>query len=130
MRKRAATKGHRGGLIVVLLLAASPPAYAQDDAAQRANRMAYEASMKCFVADGVARSDAMDRGQQALAASFDSKAREAFADAVKLGAVLGFDNAHINQDFGLAQSRELPKMMADSAYFRGAVGTCKALGLM
>lgn len=114
----------------MFLVAASVPAYAQEDASQRANRMAYDASMKCYIANGVARSDAQDQRKADLAQSYDAKARQSFDTAVKLGGILGYPNIHITQDFGLAETRELPKMVADVAYFRAAASACKAMGLM
>lgn len=130
MPKSASTGGICGGLLVAFLVTTATAAHAQEDAVQRANRMAYDASMKCYIANGVARSDAQDNGKADLAASFDAKARQSFDTAVKLGGVLGYTGNHITQDFGLAETRELPKMVGDVAYFRAAASTCKALGLM
>ena len=101
-----------------------------DDAVTRANRSAYGAAMRCFVADGIARGDQQDAGNEAKAAAFEAKARKSFDTAVKLGNLLGYSGSRVNQDFGMAQTYELPKMIKDTTYYRKAVATCKALGLM
>lgn len=94
------------------------------------NVLAYEASMKCFVANGHAAGLRNRAGQPRQAAAYDASARVAFDAATNLGRTLGYTNRRINQDFGLVQSRELPPMVADTAYFQRAVATCRALGLM
>ena len=106
------------------------PAQTGDLAVQRANRMAYEASMKCFVANGVATGEREDAGDREAAARYERTARKSFNTAVKLGEALGYTGTRINQDFGLAQARELPKLATDGAYNRTTATTCRALGLM
>ncbi len=101
-----------------------------EDAATRANRTAYEASLKCFVAGGIAVGDAQKVHDPAKEAYFNAKARLAFDTGVKLGRKLGLANGHINEDFALVQARELPNMIADTDYYKNAVAYCKALGLM
>jgi hypothetical protein len=134
MPKAALMKTVRCGRLIALMIATATAtsALAQSDptATDRGNRLAYDASIKCFIANGVARSDAINAGKQSLADSFDSKARASFDTALKLGGVLGYSGTHINEDLGLAQANELPKMVKDISYFRDAASTCKALGLM
>jgi hypothetical protein len=128
-----ASKMACGGALALAISAFSvgiTSAQPAEDAITRGNRLAYEASMKCYVANGVARSDAQDKGKADLTALYEAKARQSFDIAVKLGGVLGYPGSHINEDFGLAETRELPKMVADVAYFRAAASTCKAMGLM
>ncbi|HEY4942286.1 MAG TPA: hypothetical protein VII56_12735 [Rhizomicrobium sp.] len=119
------------GLVALTLTAAdSALANSTDDAVARANAMAYEASMKCFVANGHAIGLRKRAGDEAKAALSEAKARQSFDTAQKLGRLLGFSDDRINQDFALAQTRELPPMVTDDSYFLKAVATCKALGLM
>ena len=105
-------------------------ALAQTDAVTRANLMAYELAMKCFVANGAARGDNLDAGDNATAATFEAGARKSFDTARKLGDVLGYSGSRQDQDFGLAQARELPRFVADKAYLRKSLSTCKAVGLL
>jgi hypothetical protein len=113
-----------------LLCASGAAAQNNDVAAQRGDQLAYGYAMTCFVANGVVLGDYQKRGDSVDAASSDGKARRSFDTATALGAKLGFSGDRINQDFGLVQARELPRMVSDPAYFRKAATTCKALGLM
>lgn len=101
-----------------------------EDAVTRANRMAYAAAMKCFVVNGIARGDQQDAHDEAKAASFERMARKSYDAAVKLGNALGYSGSRMDQDFGMAQTYELPKMLKDTGYYRSSATTCKALGLM
>ena len=105
-------------------------AVAQDDAVTRANRMAYDSAIKCFIANGIVAGDWRRDGDKAKQAVFEAKARESFDIATKAGDVLGYSGTRINQDFGLAQSEDMPRMMTDNAYFKSTVAMCKSLGLM
>ena len=117
-------------LVLACVCAGGGMASAADDAATRASRTAYEASLKCFVADGIAVGDAQKVHDAAKESYYDTKARLAFDTGVKLGRKLGLANGHINEDFALVQARELPDMIADTGYYKNAVAYCKALGLM
>ncbi|MEJ0027701.1 MAG: hypothetical protein WDN01_16880 [Rhizomicrobium sp.] len=103
-------------------------AAAQDDAVTRANRMAYELAMKCYVANGVARGDNLDAGNAAYAKIFEADARKAFDIAVKLGNALGYSGSRQNQDFGMAEAQELARFVKDKAYLKQTLATCKAAG--
>ncbi len=116
-------------LIVSKLLTGS--AHAQEsDPIQRGNRLAYDASIKCFVLIGMLVGDAKDDGKADLAATYDQKARRSFDFALQLGEKLGLTGTHVTEDFGLAQTRELPKLVKDKSYFQSSATTCKALGLL
>jgi hypothetical protein len=117
-------------VVCVCLCADAAVADSADDAVARANRMAYETAIKCFIVDGIATGDQRDAGDKAKASAFESKARESFDTATKLGDALGYSGSRVNQDFGLAQAYELPKMIKDSGYYRKAAAVCKALGLL
>ena len=99
-------------------------------ATERGNRLAYEAAMKCYIANGAAYGERADAGDEVAAARYERGARKSFDTAVKLGGVLGFSGSRIDQDFGLATARELPKLVADQAYNRQALAVCRAIGLM
>ncbi|MDP1735992.1 MAG: hypothetical protein Q8L23_00975 [Caulobacter sp.] len=118
-------------LAVACALCAGPAAAQSGaDATARANRMAYDAAMKCFVANGHAIGLRERAGDTVKAAYYETRARLSFDTAMKLGAVLRLSGSRIDQDFRLAQTRELPPMVTDETYFLDAVATCKALGLM
>jgi hypothetical protein len=108
----------------------SAAANSTDDAVGRANRMAYDSAMRCFVANGLIAGRARDRGDKQLQAAYEAKARASFDIAVNLGQVLGYTGSRVNQDFGLAQSEELPKLVGDEAHLERVKANCKALGLM
>lgn len=86
--------------------------------------------MKCFVANGHAMGGRERAGDSAKAAYYETKARQSFDTAVKLGNALGFTGLRINQDFGMVQARELPTIVKDESYFLSIAATCKAMGLM
>ena len=132
---RAITRKARRLLAVALVACAwlgagAATADSADDAVSKANSMAYEAAIKCFIADGILTGDEREKGDKAKEATFEAKARQSFETAEKLGDALGYSGTHVNEDFGLAQAREMAKLMYDSAYFKRTAQTCKALGLM
>jgi hypothetical protein len=116
--------------VCACVCASASTAVAQEDAVARANRSAYDAAMTCFVAAGVAAGDFKKAGNVEKASALEGKARTSFDTAVRLGRSLGYTGEHMDEDFGLTQTRELPRMMSDTAYYRSEVAICKALGLM
>jgi len=96
-----------------------------------ANRMAYEAAIKCFIINGVATGERQRAGDKAKATSHEAAARRSFDLATQLGGRLGLSGTRINQDMSLAQTVELPRFTAsDLTYYREVAATCKALGLL
>ncbi len=93
-------------------------------------RAAYQAALKCFVANGNAEGERRRAGDQTGAARYDATAKQSFDGAVKLGQMLGLSNRQMNDDLDAAQATELPRMIKDRAYFIDAVASCKGLGLM
>ncbi|MBJ7318051.1 MAG: hypothetical protein JHC96_04550 [Brevundimonas sp.] len=91
---------------------------------------AYDAALRCFVANGRAIGLQERAGNAEAASRYEQKARLSFDTAVRLGQSLGLSGSRINQDLGIAQGRELPQMVNDRRYFEQAVSTCRALGLM
>src|SRR5580704_1215538 len=100
-------------------------ATAQDDAMTRGNRMAYDSAIQCFIADGIVAGDERKDGNAAKQAALEAKARESFDIATRAGTALGYSGTRVNQDFGLAQASEMPRLMTDSAYFKRTAETCK-----
>lgn len=90
--------------------------------------MAYSLALKCFIAYGSARSDAKDLGRISEAQAYETKARSSFDVGNKLGTVLHYSGTRVNQDFGLAQADELPKMVKDKAYLKKTLAYCEAAG--
>ena len=118
-------------LLAVILTVSARTASAQDDpATTQANRAAYQAAMKCFVVAGTATGERRDAGDTAKAEMYETKARKAFDTAVRLAGMLGYDRDKVDQDFGLAQAQELPKMVKDIDYYRRSAATCRAIGLL
>lgn len=126
----------RHGLVVLAVGLAftgnAGSAFAQTASGSNASayRMAYQSAMKCFVANGVIAGDQRREGDTVKAAIYEQKAKEAFELAFRAGRMVGLSDARIRTDIDQAQTRELPLMMRDDAYFRRAAGECRALGLM
>ena len=126
----------RAALVTALLLTSAHSVHAQApkaktaDAVRQSDLAAYEATMKCFVANGVLAGTRRDVKDAAGVASAEANARRAFDLAVQFGHKLGYSENRINADFGLAQGRDLPKLVNDPAYVRETAATCRALGLM
>lgn len=120
-----------GAIGLAMAWTCTPALAGSDDTAmQRANRMAYDAAMKCFVANGHAAGLRRRAGDETKANYYDAKGKEAFDTAVGAGNALGYAGRQVTSDFGLAQAHELPPMVTDKTYFLKAVAECKALGLM
>ena len=113
--------------MIVVLNAGAAAAQTQPNASRQA---AYEAAMKCFVANGRASGLNERAGDTANVARYEAMSRRSFDTAVHLGEALGYSGGRINQDFGITQSRELPRMVQDRQYFEAAVAFCRALELM
>lgn len=92
--------------------------------------MAYDVAIKCFIANGILSGDREDAGDKSGAASYEAKARQSFDVAGKLGAALNYSGSRINQDFGLAQAHELPRLVRDAGYLRRVSAMCRSAGLM
>lgn len=108
----------------------SAVANSTEDAVMRANRIAYDATIKCAVANAVASDDRHDAGDEAGASDYQAKSRRSFDLTYQLGGKLGLGETQIAHDLDFAQLSELPKMMRDRKYFLSTVATCKALHLM
>jgi hypothetical protein len=101
-----------------------------DDAVTRANRMAYDAAMKCFVANGYASDERRKAGDLAKSAAYGTKARASFDLAYAAGEKIGLSDDQISRDMDYAQETELPRFIRDQRYLLETAATCKALGLM
>ena len=112
--------GNAGSTLAQTASGSNAPAY----------RMAYQSAMKCFVANGIIAGDQRREGDAVKAALYEQKAKEAFELAFRAGRKVGLSDARIRTDIDQAQTRELPLMMRDDAYFKRAAGECRALGLM
>jgi hypothetical protein len=106
------------------------PASAQDDAVTRANRLAYDSTLKCFVADGYASDERRKAGDAVKSAAYKAKARESFDLAYAAGEKIGLTDQKIGRDLDFAQETELPQFIRDQRYLLDTAATCKALGLM
>lgn len=122
-------KAARFGAALAVMAALAVPAGVSAQT-ERGNQLAYTAAIRCFVANGAASGEREDAGDAKEAARYERAARRSFDTAVKLGGVLGYSGSRINQDLGLAQAKELPKLVADPAYNRQTMATCRALGLL
>lgn len=96
----------------------------------RGNQLAYEHSMRCFIANLYMVSDAQERGDQPSAEQFERRGQQVFDGAVRLGTMVGKTNAQITVDLDAVEARELPKLVRDAGYRANVVGVCRQLGLM
>jgi hypothetical protein len=94
------------------------------------DRTAYEAATKCFVVNGLAARSRTKAGDKATAAQYDAQAHQSFDTALQLGRSIGLSGEQMSRDIDRTQAQELPKMMSVSGYYRDAMATCKAYGLM
>jgi hypothetical protein len=111
------------------IFAQSATGQTSEDASTRANRIAYESALKCFVAEGSVAGREKDAGDKVQQAAYEGRARQSFDIANALGGKLGYSGSHISQDFGLAQTEELPKLVSDPQHLKRVLATCEALGL-
>ena len=117
-------------VIAALSLAFLLAAHGSQAATTQDTRAAYDAALKCFVANGNAEGERRDAHDAAGAARYDTTGKQSFDAAMKLGRMLGLTNRQLNRDLNAVQATELPRMVKDRAYFIDAVATCKGLGLM
>jgi hypothetical protein len=103
---------------------------AESEGQQHAQRLAYEAAMKCFVANSYVSGERAKAGDAAKAASYDANARKSFDLSYRAGEALGVGEAQVKRDLDFAQANELPKMVGNLDYLKGVAATCKALSLM
>ncbi len=119
---------------LALALCGGPAGAALAQTAANADRekllAAYELAHKCFVADGFARQNRQEAGDQARAQYYDGKAKQAFDAAVRLSKSLGYTSARFDIDFKAISNRELARLMEDDGYFDQIAAQCKAYGLM
>ncbi len=119
--------GRRTSAFVALALLCSANASVANEADTRA---AYQATLKCFVANGNAERERLNAGDKVRAAQYDTSGRRSYDGAFKLGQMLGLADQQVNRDLDAAQAAELPRMVKDRTYFIASVANCKALGLM
>lgn len=98
--------------------------------ASQADRLAYDAALKCYVANTVAASGREAVGDSAGVERYRVNANRAFDGAMALGRSMGMSNVQLNRDLDSVEARELSRMVPDAAYFRQTVAACKAVGLM
>jgi hypothetical protein len=91
---------------------------------------AYQAAMKCYVANVHAANGRKKVGDTAKAAIYVTNAKRSFDGAVALGRNMGLSNQQMNSDLDDVEARELGRIVADQDYFRSTVATCKGMGLM
>src|ERR1700741_1780461 len=87
-----------------------------EDAMTRANRMAYQSVMKCFVASGYASDERRRAGDPAKADSYRAQARNSFDLAYTVGEKLGLSDKQVGRDLNFYQDTELPKFIGDKPY--------------
>jgi hypothetical protein len=127
---------HRSLCMVVAVVAALSGVQnaASAQIVTRETRPAYEATynsaIRCFVANGHARSLRERAGDPAGVARYDNQARRAHELAGRAGNALAYSASQIEQDFNYAIDNELPRMANDNAYFVQTVAGCRALELM
>lgn len=113
-------------MLAVAAVSFAAPVLAQSSA----NRTAYAASLKCFVANGNAAGQRRDVGDAAGVRRYEAQATTAWQTSIRLGRQLSYSDAQMQADRARALDQELPRMFRDEAYFRETVATCRGLGLM
>jgi len=120
--------------LAVLVAAASPSAWAQtisDTLRPNAvTQAAYEAAIKCFVANGYGRSIKRDAGDTAAAQRYEDAAAASWQAAHVIAMSWSYPETRLTRDIDRARERELPVLVLDAAYLRSTVATCRGLGLM
>jgi len=99
-------------------------------ATPQGDRMAYDATLKCAVANGLAKLDERDAGNAAGVTEYETKTRRSFDLAYTLGKKLGLTDKQVLKDLDASRDMEVPHMMRDRRYFLSTAATCKAMGLM
>ena len=99
-------------------------------ASDQDTRHAYDAALRCYVANGEVYSAFKRNGDTANAALFDKKAHTAYDLAYSYGGMLGFSRQKIAADLQEATDTELPKLIADSSYLTSTAKDCKYWGMM
>lgn len=95
-----------------------------------ATQAAYEAAIKCFVANGYGRSIKRDAGDMAAASRYEAAAAASWEAAHVIAVSWNYPETRLTRDIDLARERELPTLVRDAAYLRSTVATCRGLGLM
>ena len=112
-----------------LMLAALSPAAAQTDAATQANRRAYDAATRCYVAYALEARRETKEGNATKASNLTSTAKRAFDGARSLGQILGRPKSIIESEIDAAEASEAPRMLASRGYHRQTLDMCRELGL-
>ncbi len=117
-------------VIAALSLAFLLAAHGSQAATAQGNRMAYDATLKCVTANGLAKLDERDAHHPDRMAEYETKTRRAFDLAYTLGAKAGLSDKQVLHDLHAAVDTELSHMMRNRDYYATVVATCKAMGLM
>lgn len=93
-------------------------------------RQLYGASLKCLMANWVARDERRAAGDVAKAAGYDRKAEEVFRTAYLGGSKIGKSQEEVTADIQSANSSERSRMAGDVAYLRQVASACRELDMM
>jgi hypothetical protein len=117
-----------------MLAGLAPSAWSQAAAsASRPNpttQAAYEAAIKCFVANGYGRRLKRDAGDMEAASRYEASAAASWEAAHVIAVSWNYPESRLTNDIDRTRERELPLMVRDAAYLRSTVATCRGLGLM
>lgn len=116
----------RALFVGVLLCTCVGTASASEQDIQRA----YEAALKCFVANGHVQATFKESGDAANARLFNERAEKSFKLAYFWGDMLHLSQQQIKHDLDQTEDTELRKLLTDSGYLTVVAMDCKHWGMM
>ena len=93
-------------------------------------RGAYDAALKCFVANGYLKGTFEKSGDSANASLFDARAHKAFDLAFSYGDMLHLSQQQVKADISRTSDPELRKLLTDGSYLTVIAKDCKYWGMM
>ena len=112
------------GAVAGLLIGTSP---AQSQTAGQ--KSAYEYALRCWGVAGYLITDPEVKANPEAAARVEAGAQRVYNAALRMGAVLGYSQARIDEDLDLAGRVEGALMLRDRSYFERSKAACDQLGL-
>lgn len=120
----------RVAAIAITVSSLHVPAVAAQTRPNQATLAAYEAALKCFVANGYGRSIKRDAGDMAGASRYEASAAASWEAAHVIAVYWGYSESRLTADIDRTRERELPALVRDAGYLRSTIATCRGLGLM
>lgn len=100
------------------------------EASQQDMNRAYQAALKCFVANGHVEASFKESGDTANERLFNNRAEKAFKLAYLWGGMAHLSQERIKSDLNQAEDTELRKLLRDGSYLTTVAKECKQWGMM